>query len=185
MSKAIARLNVCLGVAFYVLWGSLLAGCSPSTPAVEPTPLSPTEVPTPTAAPTLSQRIDEAENLWRVQGIADYRIEVEVGSSWSSYVYTIAVVDGEIADALVVCQYDDAFGSDCPPPETFDPEEFTVPGLFARLHTYAGTDAEDWVEVTFDEEAGYPRKFSYDEPESIDEEWGWHVKTFEPASGSG
>ena len=182
MSKPIVHLSIRLGRVLSVLWALLLIGCRPSLSMPTPTrELSPsTEVPTPTALPTLSQRINEAENLWNAQGIADYRIEVGVGSAWSSYVYTIAVADGEVADASAICLYEDAYGSDCPPPDTFDPEAFTVPGLFARLRSYVGTDAEGWIEVTFDDQTGYPQKFTYDEPESIDEEWGWNVKTFEP-----
>jgi hypothetical protein len=186
MSKPFTQLSIRLGAVFSIGGALFLLGCtslsSTPTPTVESSTPPPTEVPTPTAPPTLGQRIDEAESLWNAQEIADYQIEVGVGSAWSSYVYTIAVAGGEVANASAICLYEDAFGSDCPPPDTFDPEEFTVRGLFTRLQSYVGTEAENFIEVRFDDETGYPQKFSYDEPDSIDEEWGWNVKTFEPGS---
>ena len=61
----------------------------------------------------------------------------------------------------------------------FDAEDYTVPGLFSRARWLAERGDAQWVRIEFDATYGFPIRISFNDPEIIDEEWAWGVRSFE------
>jgi hypothetical protein len=123
--------------------------------------------------------VDQAELKWRQQSVASYRIEVlEVNSIWHSQAYTITIRNGQIVDSSTHCVPAPAEGGKCKV-EAFDPNTYTVPGLFGAARARAADEQAKWLKITFDSTYGYPNQISYDNPDILDEDWLVRVTTFE------
>jgi hypothetical protein len=134
----------------------------------------------------LTVQLDEAEAAWQALHITDYTLTMVSASMWTGITVTTTVQGGIITDQEVLCDpslLGEATGSDCAPDE---PEDFTVPGLFATAReTIQTTEFPEYFGLVFDPVYYFPSSASYDYPEAIDEEWGWWVKSFEVLGGIG
>lgn len=149
----------------WILLGLLLTGCNFQLPLGEK---------------PLITRIEAAERLWEAQQIRDYRIKIESSNSAASYSFELIVQSGIIVEAGNTCLYHEGYGRDCPPLEDFSPINFTIPALFESLRAKAGTEAEQWIQVEFDEQYGFPRMYSYYEEGTLDGGGGYEVVEFVP-----
>lgn len=130
-------------------------------------------------APTLSAKIDKAEQKWQEQGIQSYRIEVLYAkSTWHAQYHQIAVRNGEVVEESAYCIPAPAESGECEV-EPFNAEDYTAPGLFSLARSEAQREQGQWTQIEFDPTYGFPSKISFDSPEAIDEELVWRVTAFE------
>jgi len=126
----------------------------------------------------LERAIRQGEHLWQERDVRSYRIQVATISIWHYQVHDVTVQDGQVVTATARCEPAPTEMGKCEV-EDFDPEEFTVPALFERARWLAGQDDGRWSKVQIDPSYGFPRMLSFDDPDIIDEEWGWGVRGFE------
>jgi predicted GNAT family N-acyltransferase len=128
--------------------------------------------------PNWPAEIDRAEETWQGCAIDDYHIVVRDSSLWHLQTYDILVRDGTVAEASATCEPAPIEGRTCEV-RPFDPEDYAVPGLFARGRQLAKGGDPRWIAIEFDADYGYPTLIRYNDPEVMDEEWAWGVQTFE------
>jgi hypothetical protein len=129
--------------------------------------------------PTLISQIERAEENWNRQGIMSYRIEVMVmESTWHLQTHKITVRDGQVTDASAWCSPAPAEGRECEVRQ-FDPEDYTVPGLFVMARSSAESQRGRWTKIEFDPTYGYPRSILADDPEIMDDDLLVGVSAFE------
>ena len=121
----------------------------------------------------LVHQIDRAEQKWNRMGIDNYSIQVQAGGWWYLHNYTVVVREGKVVSYFSTCVEAPAQIEPCKV-SPFDPEDFTVPGLFAA----ARTGPEEFTTVTFHPEYGFPLTIRYDDPQLADEEQLWSVLEF-------
>lgn len=142
-------------VCLYLFFFSLLSACTPAS------------------------QLDKAERQWQDQQITSYKIEVfEIRSIWHAQYQTITVENGVITDQSARCVPAPFEGQTCEV-QPFNPEDFTVPGLFAKAHAVSETGAPDFVTIRYDDNYFYPMQISFNDPEIVDEDWSWAVTSFE------
>lgn len=163
LSGALGSLVIAL--MFYFL----SAGCQTSTPEAY---WFPTSDP---AWSTSEGQINRAEKFWNRQGITSYRIKVRLWTFWNDQSYSVVVRGGKVVDSSATC-LEDSPGEPCPV-YNFDPDRFTVPGLFA-----AARDKASMAKITFDPVYGFPAIISYNHTAIADEEEEWTVLEFHPES---
>lgn len=122
--------------------------------------------------------IDEAEQQWHAQSISSYRILVSSMSIWHYQKHQITVRNDKAVEQSASCIPAPAEYRECEV-KPFDAQDFTVPGLFARVRSYAESEYAQWTEITFDSRYGFPKMISFDDPRAIDEELIWRVEEFE------
>ena len=129
-------------------------------------------------APDWSAEIDRAQARWRESGLDDYRIVVRDSSLWHMQTHDILVRDGLVVEASATCSPAPIEGRECEV-RSFEGETYIVPGLFERARWIAARGKAQHIQIEFDARYGYPTRIRYDDPEVIDEEWGWGVEEFE------
>jgi hypothetical protein len=133
----------------------------------------------PTRSDPLLAEIDQQEQKWLEKDIDSYRIVVShVSSIWHAQTHEIVVSKGKVVEQSATCVPAPAESGECEV-ESFDPEDYTVAGLFALAHSLAEGDAGDWTEIEFDPTYGFPARIAYDHPEMVDEDSYWGVRSFE------
>ncbi len=169
----------------------LLVACTPEIDDFPEPP--PTNTPDPHAAATLTPEptlppaqtealldtINEAESDWLVKNIGDYRIVVTTSSLWHIQTHTILIRFGELGEATATCTPAPLESGSCAVSD-FDPQTFTVPGLFAQARAVAQTDEGRWTAITFDPLYGFPNQISYTNPTLNDADFTWRVDEFQP-----
>jgi hypothetical protein len=93
--------------------------------------------------------------------------------------HDILVRDGLVVEASATCSPAPIEGRECEV-RAFEGETYIVPGLFERARWIAERGEAQHITIEFDARYGYPTRISYNDPELIDEEWGWGVQAFEP-----
>lgn len=173
----------------------LLIACAPQandspTPHPTNTPNPETAAATPTTesiAPTLPpaqtdqllDTIDQAESDWQDKGIGDYRLVITTISLWHLQTHTIVIRFGEISEATATCSPAPLEMGSCEVTE-FDPQTFTIAGLFTQARTMAQTDEGRWTTITFDPTYHFPNRISYTNPTLNDANSTWNVDEFQP-----
>jgi hypothetical protein len=133
----------------------------------------------PTPSDQLLAKIDQQEQKWLEQDIDSYRIVVShVRSIWHAQTHETLVSEGKVVEQSATCTPAPAESGECHV-ESFDPEEYAVAGLFALAHSLAEGDAGDWTEIEFDPTYGFPVRIAYDDPDMVDEDSYWGVRSFE------
>lgn len=123
--------------------------------------------------------VDEAERQWQDQNITSYKIEVlEIRSIWHVQYQTITVENGVITAQTARCTPAPFEGQTCEV-QPFNPEDFTVPGLFAKARAVTATENADYLTIRYDTTSFYPMQISFNDPEIVDEDWSWAVTSFE------
>jgi len=123
--------------------------------------------------------IASKQQQWNAKQIRNYRIAVlKVQSIWHAQTNTITVRDGTVVEQSAVCTPAPFEGRECQVQE-FDPNEFTVDGLFRTALKYAPESAKHQLRVTFDEENHYPTLISRDDENATDDDTSWSVQSFE------
>ena len=123
--------------------------------------------------------MDQAELKWQQQLVASYRIEVlEVRSIWHAQTNKITIRNNQVVEYTGDCVPAPAEGGKCSI-EAFDPDTYTVPGLFGKARTHSTEEKAKWMKITFDSTYGYPSQISYDNPDILDEDWSVRVTAFE------
>jgi hypothetical protein len=130
--------------------------------------------------PTLVQQIDRAEQKWNSRGINNYSIQVQAGGWWHLQNYTVVVRNGRVLTYFATCTPATAESEPCEV-HTFDPGDFTVPGLFATARAQAAM-SEEWTTITFDPNYGFPLTIRSDHPQLADAEQVWTLLEFSPGS---
>jgi hypothetical protein len=125
--------------------------------------------------PSLLHQIDRAERKWNSLGIKNYRIRVQAGGWWHLQNYRVVVQDGKVLRYSATCTPAPAESGPCKV-FPFDPEEYTVPGLFAASRG----GPEEFTTVTFHPDYGFPLTIRYDDPQLADEEQIWKLLEFSP-----
>ena len=127
-------------------------------------------------------QVNKAERKWQKQDINSYRIEVVyICSTWHYQTHTITVRDGQAVDWSASCMdapRETYMGIECEV-EPFDPEEYTVPGLFAKARSVAEAHPEQEVVIDFHDTYGFPRRIRHDDPSVVDGIDRWLVESFE------
>lgn len=126
----------------------------------------------------LEQAIRQGEHLWQERDIRSYRIQVATVSIWHDQIHDITVQDGQVVTATARCEPAPTEMGKCKV-QDFDPEEFTVPALFEQARALAEQDNGRWSKLQINPTYGFPSMLSFDNPDIIDEEWGWGVRGFE------
>ncbi len=154
------HLKMRLVLAAWVLAG-LIAGCT----AVQ------------TASSTSST--NQMEQAWLDQKITSYRIEVLVISSvWHAQSHQITVRNNQVESATAACIPAPTEAGKCHV-DTFNAEDYTVPGLFRKAQSRLTGQQEDWTNITYDSTYRFPQEISYNDPKVIDGDWSWRVTSFE------
>ena len=118
--------------------------------------------------------MDRAEKRWNNKHISSYTIQVQEWSWWHMQNYTVVVRDGKVTNSSSTCGQ--APGADSPcDVYNFDPNNFTVPGLFAAAREWGMKDM-----VTFSREFGFPSTIDSDIPQLADDKRGLKVFEFHP-----
>lgn len=124
--------------------------------------------------------IASKQNQWEAQNIRRYRIAVQkVQAIFHAQTNTITVQDGIVTEHSASCTPAPFEGRECKI-QSFDPNEFTVEGLFKTALTYAPDSAAQQLRVTFDEKYHFPKTISRDQANVADDETFWRVVSFEP-----
>ncbi len=141
----------------------------------------PTPLPTipPAQTDTLLSALDDAEHQWQLMNLGDYRIVVTTISFWQLQTHTITIRFGEIAEATATCSPTPIQSGSCEVAD-FDPQTFTIAGLFAQANSLAQVDEGRYTEITFDPTYHFPNRISYNHPTILDEETIWRVDEFQP-----
>jgi hypothetical protein len=128
--------------------------------------------------------VDRQEEKWRSQHIADYRIRVlAVNSIWHAETHTVTVRAGVIADHGAACIPAPIENGKCAA-RAYDPQDFTVEGLFARARAELRVDGGRHTRVEYDPACGFPLVIAYDHPDIVDEDRITRVTAFEAAASS-
>jgi hypothetical protein len=128
---------------------------------------------------TMMEQLEEAEALWKTHAVGSYTITAYNGRPLSSLEPTISVIDGEVAESSAVCWLYTMSKRDCVPPP-FDPETYTVPGLFDMVRDVLKySDAAFIKQLEFDPTYGYLIQINYDDPQIGNDEWWITVEQFE------
>jgi hypothetical protein len=128
----------------------------------------------PIGAALWEAEIDGAEKRWNGRHISSYTIQVQEWSWWHVQNYTVVVRDGKVTNSSSTCG--SAPGADSPCDlYNFDPNNFTVPGLFVAAREWGMKDM-----VTFSHDFGFPLTIDYDTPGIADDERGLKVLEFHP-----
>jgi hypothetical protein len=132
-----------------------------------------------TRSDQLLAEIAVQEYEWLEKDIDSYRIVVShVRSIWHAQIHEIVVSEGKVVEQSASCIPAPVESGECQV-ESFDPEEYTVAGLFAVARSLAQYYDGDWTEIEFDPSYGYPISIAYDHPEIVDEDSYWGVRSFE------
>jgi hypothetical protein len=175
--EAVATQTAIANTAIASAWTSAPSPTVTLTHTATLTP-TPTYTPTPTSTPTPTEQLDQAEQKWAEQGITRYRIEVLVVSIWHAQSHQITVQNNQVVDAQARC---------IPAPMELGAcevrantaEDYIVPGLFALARSEIQSEQAAWVQITYHPSYGFPSQVSFDDPELVDEDWGWRVTAFE------
>lgn len=132
------------------------------------------------AKPALVQKIDRAEQKWNRRNINSYRIQVQAGGWWHLQNYTVVVRNEKVVSYFATCTLAPADSEPCDV-YSFDPEDFTVPGLFATARAQAAM-SEEWTVITFDPNYSFPLTIRTDYPQIADEEQVWTLLEFSQES---
>ncbi len=147
------------------------------------TPFSPTPTPMPTLPPaqttTLLTDLDNAAQQWQEMGLGDYRLVVTTISFWQLQTHTITIRFGKIGEATATCSPTPIQSGTCNITD-FDPQTFTIAGLFTQARSLAEIDEGRYTEITFDPTYHFPNRISYNHPTILDEETLWQVDEFQP-----
>lgn len=120
------------------------------------------------------------ESQWRKHAVRDYRIAVQkVQGVMHAQTNTITVRDNRVTAQSAECAPAPFERSGCAV-QPFDPNEFTVEGLFATARRLGGESAKNQLRVEFDATYSFPRLISRDVAEIADDETLWRVVEFQP-----
>jgi hypothetical protein len=130
---------------------------------------------------SLPTQLDKAEASWQAASIDSYIIEVSFTRAiWHHQTHVITVRAGAVVESTASCvtaPMETALGEACIV-EAFDPETYTVPGLFARARSLAAANPEVGVEIDFHDTYQFPSRIWYDLPDAIDDEQALVVRSF-------
>ena len=125
-------------------------------------------------------QITSKQSQWQAKQIRSYRISVlKVQAVFHAQTNTITVQDGQVVAQSAICTPAPIETRGCEV-QAFDPNEFTVDGLFATALKYAPASAKYQLRVTFDETFFFPAFISIDQKELLDDEGVWRVVAFQP-----
>lgn len=140
----------------------------------------------------LQDRITNEEEQWKALGISHYQMKVTESSAWYQIISTMAVKDGIAISVELSCGQAvfDPDGSHCNEIiSNTDANGYTIEGLFNSLNNsassfndFGNTGDVYWHEclfVTFDEKYHFPKQFSFDHPDVMDEQYSIVVSEFE------
>ena len=123
--------------------------------------------------------LTQAEKKWQDRGVTSYTIEVrDIHSIWHAQIQKITVRDGKVVESSGDCLRAPVDGQACKV-EDFDPNMYTVPGLFALARNQMKGQEAKWTKITYNADFGYPESIGYDDPQIMDEDWGVIVSKFE------
>jgi hypothetical protein len=129
-----------------------------------------------TAAPVATS---DAHQRWLDAGIQRYHLR-GTHSAWfgGAFEFDLVVENGDVIESS--CFYIYVVAVTDEPCDGFDPTEYTIPGLFAHIATFAD-DIGSTVEasITYDSAFGFPRSITYDRLQSYDEEYSITITAFE------
>jgi Family of unknown function (DUF6174) len=127
------------------------------------------------STPSLTQ----PEQLWLEQNIVSYQIEILVVQSvWHAQTHQITVRNNLVENATASCIPAPTEGGKCQV-TTFNADEYTVPGLFAKVRAQTQGQQAAWTTISYDPDYGFPTQISYNDLNVVDEDWTWRVTTFE------
>lgn len=120
------------------------------------------------------------QNQWHAKNIRRYRISVQkVQAIFHAQTNTLTVQDGAVTAQSATCTPAPFEGRECKI-QSFDPNEFTVEGLFKTALQYAPESETYQLRATFDETYHFPKTLSRDQANVADDETFWQVVSFEP-----
>ena len=126
-----------------------------------------------------SPQQDADEKKWQASGVHSYTITVlDARSIWHAQINKVTVSDGKVTASSATCAVAPAETQGCKT-TAFNPEEYTVTGLFARAKTQLNSDQAKWTKINYDSEYGYPSSITFNNPQIIDGDWALIVKNFE------
>lgn len=140
----------------------------------------------------LQEKITSEEEQWKALGISHYQIKVTESSAWYQIISTMVVKDNVVINVELSCGQAvfDPDGSHCNSIiSNTDANGYTIEALFNSLNNsasnfndFGNTGDIYWHEclfVTFDEEYHFPKQFSFDHPDVMDEQYSIVVSDFE------
>ena len=126
---------------------------------------------------TTNQSINQARKLWESVGNNNYHLIIRhVQSIWHCQDITIEVLGDEITHSAI-CIPAPAEGDSCKI-ESYDPNNYTIEGLFKTAESKLNGEYAKWVTVEFHPEFGYPTLITYNHPDMLDEDEAWMVIDF-------
>ncbi len=129
-------------------------------------------------SPLLAQ-VQIAEAKWQARNIASYRISVlRVENIFHAQTNELTVRNGQVVEQGATCIPAPFEGTTCTV-RPFDASDYTIPGLFATARALAMGEGGQSVEITFDENFGFPKAIHSDTPEVRDAAQAWSVVSFE------
>jgi hypothetical protein len=129
--------------------------------------------------PTATPQQDADEKKWQASGVRSYTITVlDARSIWHAQINKVTVSDGKVTASSATCVVAPAETQGCKT-TAFNPEEYTVTGLFARARAQLNSDQVKWTKINYDSAYGYPTSITYNNPKIIDGDWALIVNNFE------
>lgn len=123
-------------------------------------------------------QLTTSEKLWKESGINHYQISIQVVQSiWHLQIYNLTVENGLVIDSSASCIPAPYEGRECTI-KTYDPDDFAIPALFSMAEHQINSQSSKWLKVTYDPDYGFPDLISFNDPDSLDEDWSYQVISF-------
>lgn len=139
--------------------------------------------------PSPQSELQRHQSTWQAQEIDSYEITVFYSSLWILQTYHLTVQNGEVIAHSTECQPSLlSFDGTCEP-EPYEPDAFTVPGLFALVDGYVTRETSskyndgEQMTVIYDEQYGFPQSIMYRNPEITDSDFAYEVQAFVVGNG--
>jgi hypothetical protein len=127
---------------------------------------------------TPKSQLTRAKKIWEETGINNYRISVQVVQSiWHLQIYNLTIENGLVIGSDASCIPAPYEGRECTI-KSFDPDEFTIPALFSMAEYKLKSQSSKWLKITYDPDYGFPDRISFNDPDSLDEDWSYQVISF-------
>ncbi len=122
--------------------------------------------------------ITSGQKIWEETGINSYQISVQVIQNiWHLQIYNLTIENGLVIDSNTSCIPAPYEGRECTI-KSFDPDEFTISALFSMAEHQINCQSSKWLKITYDPDYGFPNLISFNDPESLDEDWSYQVISF-------
>jgi hypothetical protein len=127
---------------------------------------------------TPKSQLTRGEKIWEEAGIKNYQISIQVVQSiWHLQIHNLTIENGLVIDSSTSCIPAPFEGRECAI-KTYDPDDFNIPALFSLAEQQIKSKQSKWLKIDYDPDFGFPDRISFNDPDSLDEDWSYQVISF-------